>query len=120
MKDTSLIELPTSTTLASRIFVRADLRGHRAVLLRSPDDFAGAGLERIEVEARANDEVAGLAFADRFDFTASGATSVFEFDFVDPTRDAFELRIRRLFRNGMVAQQDWTRFDVDAVTVPAT
>jgi len=45
---------------------------------------------------------------------------VFEFDFVDPARDAYELRIRRLFRNGLSAQRDWTRFDADAVTIAAT
>jgi hypothetical protein len=120
MNDTSLIELPPSTTLSNRIFVRADLRGHRAVLLRPPANFAAAGLERIQIEARARDEAAGLSFEDQFEFTAPGATALFEFDFVDPARDAFELRVRRLFRNGLSAQQDWTRFDSDVVTIPAT
>ncbi|MGH3915435.1 MAG: hypothetical protein ACRDTC_18810, partial [Pseudonocardiaceae bacterium] len=120
MKDTTLFEGPWSTTLVSRIFVRADLRGHRSVLLRSPADFAAAGLERIEVQARASDEAAALFVEDRFDFTAAGATAVFEFDFVDPVRDAYELRIRRVFRNGLSAQRDWTRFDADTVAIPAT
>ncbi|MFT3801359.1 MAG: hypothetical protein QM766_09095 [Burkholderiaceae bacterium] len=116
MKDTTLFEGPWSTTLGKRIFVRSDLRGHRAVVLRAPDDFVAVKLERITVEARSKDELAGLAFADRFDFTGPGSTATFEFDFVDPAADAYELKIRRLFRNGMSSDADWQRFDTDEVT----
>lgn len=119
MKDSTLFEGPWSTTLASRIFVRADLKGHRAVTLRSAADFDAKGLERITVEARAKDELAGLSFADRFDFTAAGSTAIFEFDFIDPANDAYELRIKRLFRNGLSAEQDFQRFDADELTIPA-
>lgn len=119
MKDSTLFEGPWSTTLASRIFVRADLKGHRAVTLRSPADFDTKGLERITVEAHAKDELAGLSFADRFDFTAPGSTATFEFDFVDPANDAYELRIKRLFKNGLSAEQDFQRFDADELTIPA-
>jgi hypothetical protein len=118
MKDTSLFELPPSTTLSNRIFVRADLRGHRAVLVRPPATFVQAGLERVRVEARAADEAAGLSFADQFDFTGPRGSALFEFDFVDPVRDAYELRMHWLFRSGMSVQGDWTRFDTDIVTIP--
>ncbi|MCT9934392.1 hypothetical protein N5079_29725 [Planotetraspora sp. A-T 1434] len=117
MKDGTVFEGPWSTTLASRVFVRADLRGHRAVTLRSPADFAAKGLERIHVDARAKDEVAGLSFEDAVDFTAADATAVFEFDFA--AADAYELRVRRFFRNGLTAEQDWRRFDQDNVTIAA-
>ncbi|MGA4844263.1 hypothetical protein [Streptomyces sp. G45] len=120
MRDSTVFEGPWSTTLRPRVFVRADLRGHRAVTLRSPGDFAAKGLERIRVEARAQDPVAGLSFADAFDFTGPGSTGVFEFDFVDPARDSYDLKVRRFFRNGLSEEQDWSRFDDDAVTVPAT
>lgn len=120
MRDSRLIECPWSTTLADRIFVRADLKGHRAVVLRSPADFAAKDLRVIRVEARASDELAGLTFADQFELTGPDQTGVFEFDFVDPARDAYELRIRRTFRNGLSAQQDWAPFDSDALTVPTT
>jgi hypothetical protein len=120
MKDSTLFEGPWSTTLSSRIFVRADLKGHRAVTLNAPANFTAVGLERVTVEARAKDEIAGLAFADRFDFTAPGSTATFEFDFVDPVSDAFELKVKLLFRNGMSAEQDWQRFDRDEVTIVAT
>ena len=119
MKDSTLFEGPWSTTLANRIFVRADLKGHRAVTLRAPANFAAQGLERITIEARAKDELAGLSFADRFDFLAPGASGTFEFDFVDPVNDAFELKVKWLFKNGMSAQQDWQRFDRDDVTIAA-
>ena len=119
MKDSTLFEGPWSTTLASRIFVRTDVKGHRAVTLRSPADFAQQGLERITIEARAKDELAGLEFSDRFDFLGPGATATFEFDFVDPVRDAYELRVKWLFKNGLSAQQDWQRFDRDEVTIAA-
>jgi hypothetical protein len=117
MKDSTLFEGPWSTTLSNRIFVRPDLRGHRAVTLRAPADFEAKGLERITVEARSKDEIAGLSFEDRFDLTAAGATAVFEFDFVDPASDAYELKIKRLFRNGLSSEQDFQRFDVDEVTI---
>ncbi len=115
MKDTTLFEGPWSTTLGKRIFVRSDLRGHRAVVLRAPGDFVARKLERITVEARAKDELAGLAFADRFEFTDAGSTATFEFDFVDPAADAYELKVKRLFRNGMSSETDWQRFDTDDV-----
>ncbi|MFF3940458.1 hypothetical protein [Streptomyces phaeofaciens] len=120
MRDATVFEGPWSTTLRPRIIVRADLRGHRSVTLRSPADFAAEGLERIQVQARAQDPLAGLSFADAFDFTAAGMSGVFEFDFADPARDSYELRIRRFFRNGLSDDQDWRRFDDDLVTVPAT
>ncbi len=118
-KDSTLFEGPWSTTLAGRIFVRADLKGHRAVTLRSPADFDDLALERITVEVRSRDDIAGLAFADRFDFAAPGSTATFEFDFVDPAADAYELKVKRLFRNGLSAEQDWQRFDQDELTIAA-
>jgi hypothetical protein len=120
MKDSTVFEGPWSTTLSSRIFVRSDLKGHRAVTLRSPADFNAKGLERITIEARSKDEIAGLSFADRFDFAAPGSTATFEFDFVDPANDAYELKVKRLFRNGLSAEQDWQHFDRDDITIAAT
>jgi hypothetical protein len=120
MKDSTLFEGPWSTTLADRIFVRPDLKGHRAVTLRAPADFNAKGLERVTVEARSKDDLAGLSFADRFDFAAAGSTATFEFDFVDSTHDAYELKVKRLFRNGLSGEQDWQRFDQDDVTIAAT
>jgi hypothetical protein len=96
------------------------LKGHRAVTLRAPADFSAKGLERITIEARSKDEIAGLSFADRFDFAAPGSTATFEFDFVDPVNDAYELKVKRLFRNGLSAEQDWQRFDQDDITIAAT
>jgi hypothetical protein len=120
MKDSTLFEGPWSTTLSNRIFVRPDLKGHRAVTLHAPADFNTKGLERITIEARSKDEIAGLSFADRFDFAAPGSTATFEFDFVDPVNDAYELKVKRLFRNGLSAEQDWQRFDQDDITIAAT
>ncbi|WP_158895891.1 hypothetical protein [Amycolatopsis anabasis] len=118
--DTTLFEGPWSSTLAKRIFVRDDLRGHRAVKLHAPADFETEGLRFIRIEARANDELAGISVEDRFDFTAPGSSHTFEFDFVDPSKDAYELRVFRAYRNGMSVQEEWTRFDVDTLTIPAT
>jgi len=120
MKDSTVFEGPWSTTLSNRIFVRPDLKGHRAVTLRAPADFNVKGLERITIQARSNDQIAGLSFADRFDFAAPGSTATFEFDFVDPASDAYELNVKRLFKNGLSSEQDWQRFDQDDVTVAAT
>ena len=119
MKDSTVFEGPWSTTLSSRVFVRADLKGHRAVTLRAPEDFTARGLESITIQARSKDEIAGLSFADRFDFRAPGASATFEFDFVDAASDAYELNVKRLFKNGLSAEQDWQRFDQDDVTIAA-
>ncbi|GAA4036371.1 hypothetical protein GCM10022247_72640 [Allokutzneria multivorans] len=118
-KDSSLFEGPWSSTLGNRLFVREDLRGHRAVVLRAPADFDAKGLKFLRVEARARDELAGLSFEDQVEFTGPTGNHVFEFDFVDPMKDAYELRIFRMYRDGMSSQQEWTRYDVDALTVGA-
>lgn len=119
MRDASLLEGPWSTTLARRIFVRPDLRGHRAVRLQAPADFAARRLERLTVEARAHDALAGLSFGDRFEFDGPDDSAVFEFDFVDPAADGYEIRVRRLYRNGLSAEQDWSPQDADDLTIAA-
>ncbi|MEX5710279.1 hypothetical protein AB1484_18710 [Parafrankia sp. FMc6] len=120
MLDSTVRQGPWSTTQEQRILVGSDPRGHRCVTLSSPTDFAAQGLERIRIDARATDETADLSTEDRFEFTAPGATAVFEFDFRNPTADAFDLKIGRLFLNGMSSETDWSRFDQDSVTVAAT
>ncbi|SEG86478.1 hypothetical protein SAMN04489712_11993 [Thermomonospora echinospora] len=117
MRDTTIIEGPQSSTLGRRIIVQTRIRGHRSATLRAPADFAGPGLARVRVQARAADPLAGLSFAEDFEFTAPGASGVFEFDFADPAADAFELRVQRFFTNGLTSVRDWRPFDADVVTV---
>ena len=99
--------------------MRPDLKGHRAVTLRGPADFAARDWSGSRSRHARATKPPGLSFADRFDLTAAGASGTFEFDFVDPAKHTFELRIKRVFRNGLSAQTDWQRFDQDDVTIAA-
>ncbi len=56
-------------------------------------------------------------FSDTFEFTAPDASTVFEFEFVDPAANGFELKIRRTLVNGMDSVKDWHPHDADQVVV---
>ncbi len=110
-------EVPRSFTTAPRILIRPDMRGHRIVAVSAPADFASAKIERVEVELRYIDQANGIDVADRFIFDMPGATRPFEFDYVDPARDAFEWRAKYVFSNGMTQDINWTQADGDTLTV---
>jgi hypothetical protein len=42
---------------------------------------------------------------------------MFEFDYVDPARDAFEWRAKYLFENGMTQDSNWEEAEGDTLTV---
>ncbi|WP_327090724.1 hypothetical protein OIE66_08895 [Nonomuraea sp. NBC_01738] len=113
LRSSAVVKGPRSTTLGTEIFVST--RGQRSVTVQAPADFTG--LKRVEVSARSGDPVAGLSFEDAFTFSAPGASGVFEFEFADPARDGYELRVRRVFGNGLSSVRDWRPFDADAVIV---
>lgn len=109
-------EVPQSFTNAPRILIRPEMQGHRIVSI-APPDMARAKLDRIEVELRYIDETNGIKVEDRAVFDGAGPPRMFEFDYVDPAREAFEWRAKYVFENGMTQESQWAEADGDTLTV---
>jgi hypothetical protein len=120
MVDGSQRVIPASRTIASRLFVRPDMKGHKVVRVApNPIEFGGRRLARLEVECRYVDDAAGLSFADLFAFTAhTDAPGAFELDYVDPARDAIEYRVTYTYTNGLSRATDWTELRGDDLHIP--
>lgn len=110
-------EVPRSFTTAQRILIRPDMRGHRIVSVAAPADFVRAKLERVDVDLRYQDVANGITVADRAVFSTPNGTKWFEFDYVDPSLDAFEWRAKYVFENGMTQDSDWVEAEGDTLTV---
>lgn len=102
-----MVEVPESVTVDRRIIVRPDMRGHRIVEVRPPEDFDGHSLKRVTADLRFEDFESGLSFADTFVFESPEARSYFEYDYVADARDRYELRVTYLFDNGLERTTDW-------------
>lgn len=111
-------EVPQSFTIAPRILIRPDMRGHRIVRIAAPADLARAKVERIEVELRYADPNNQIEIADRATFEVAGAVKTFEFDYIDPARAAFEWRAKYVFENGMTRSGQWAEADGELLTIP--
>lgn len=111
--DGSVVEVPPSVTASRRITVRADMKGHRLIRVRSaPDaDFAGAKVRELTVELRYADTANGIDVADRVQFHAAGESDAFEFDYVDTARTGFEYRVTTTFTNNLSRTRDWAPSD---------
>ncbi|WP_423603680.1 hypothetical protein [Sphingomonas sp. MS122] len=109
-------EVPQSFTNAPRILIRPDMRGHRIVSV-APPDMVRAKLDRVEVELRYVDEANGITVEDRAVFDGAARPKTFEFDYVDPAREAFEWRAKYVFENGMTQESQWAEADGDTLTV---
>jgi hypothetical protein len=117
-KDGRLVQVPRSFTLAPRIFLRPDMRGHRIVSLRTERvDFASRGVKQIKVATRYEDPEHGLSIADEATFTDASESAAFEFDYVDAQKAAYEVKVTQLFANGMVKAGEWARSDEDELVV---
>jgi hypothetical protein len=120
-KDGRLVEIPRSVTLERRIIVRADMKGHRIVLVRpEAGDFTARGLAQVSAELRYEDREAGLSYADLFRFKSEHDRAHFEFDYVDDERANYERRITYLLTNGLVRSTDWEPADADELVLPVT
>jgi len=109
-------EVPQSFTTAPRIMIRPDMRGHRIVSI-APPDLVRAKLDRVEVELRYVDDANGIKVEDRAVFDRGAGPKSFEFDYVDPVREAFEWRAKYVFENGMTQESQWVEADGGALTV---
>lgn len=116
-KGGTVMEVPESFTEASRILVRTDMKGHRIIGVLPPIDFAKPKLERVEVDLAYKDPDAGIDVADRATFEGPGARKLFEFDYVDAARNAYQWRAKYLFSNGMTQETDWKEAEEDELLV---
>ncbi|MCO6419643.1 hypothetical protein JYK14_26255 [Siccirubricoccus sp. KC 17139] len=119
LKGGAVLEVPRSATEAPRILVSPDMRGHRIVAVRPPQDFARAKLQRVDVELRFADAANGLLVEDKASFAAPGGRKAFEFNYVDPARSFYEWRALYVFGNGMTRRQDWQTAEADELEIAA-
>jgi hypothetical protein len=106
--DNREIKVPVSETQSDQILLRLDMKGHRMVEVVAPtQDFAAAGVQRIEAELLYEDTENGLSFADRFIFEAPGASRFFEYDYADPNRATYRLKTVEVLANGLKRKRDY-------------
>jgi hypothetical protein len=113
MKGGTVLEVPKSYTEAPRILIRPDMKGRRIVSVRPPKDFKNDKLEKVNVELRYSDDMAGISAGDRMVFEAAGTRKKFEYEYVDPSQDRYQWRASFLFENGMTSSTDWQDADSD-------
>jgi hypothetical protein len=118
-KDGRVNEIPRSYTLEPRINVRADMKGHRMVIMRpAPVDFAQKKLKEVRVETRYEDSGGGLSAADVFAFKSADQREYFEFDYVDDQKSAYEYKVTYRYTNGLSKSVDWTRANAEELVIP--
>lgn len=115
--DGSVREVPRSTTVERRLFLRPDMQGRRTVRFHLADgDPAAAGLRRVEVEVRHGDD--GERIEQAFTLDARGSEAAFTYAFVEAGEDAYEYRLTYHLANGMTHASPWRSERVEALTVP--
>jgi hypothetical protein len=112
--------IPASVTRENRVFLRADMLGHRVIRVR-PDPAIPLGSRVREVTASLSYEDAGggLSYNDEFRFSDPADERFFEFDFVDEFKTAYRYRSRFQFSNGMARQSDWSDASDGELLIPA-
>ncbi len=101
--------IPPSVTRENRVFLRADMIGHRVVRVRpDPTIPFGGRIREVAAALSYEDPEGGLSYNDEFRFTDPNDERYFEFDFVDEFRTSYRHRARFQFSNGMVRQTEWS------------
>lgn len=107
LSDNRLIEVPPSETVGDKIFVRADMAGHRIVTVRpEPVQFGDRNIARLEVKLNYEDPDAGLRFADSFTFTSPDDKDLFEYDYADTQKQAYSCIVKTVYTNGLSRETD--------------
>jgi hypothetical protein len=107
LTDNRLIEVPPSETMGDKIFVRADMAGHRIISVQPESvDFVARNVARMEASLLYEDSDAELHFADIFTFTAATDRANFEYDYADIQKKAYFCKVKTIFTNGMSKEAD--------------
>lgn len=119
LKDNRMIAVPPSMTSASTLIVRADMTGHRIVVVQPAEaDFAGRGISRLEAAPSYVDSEAGLSFEDRFTFNSEKIVEFFEYDYVAAERSSYTCKVTIVYANGLVQERDLGRLNGDKLVLP--
>lgn len=107
LMDNRQIDVPLSETQESNILLRIDMKGHRVIEVRAPDeDFAAKGVSKIEAELSYEDIEFGISLRDKFTFDAPGQSRFFEFDYARADASAYRVTVTEFFTNGMSQTRD--------------
>lgn len=107
LSDNSLVELPTSQTLANQIILRADLKGHRIIIVQPENvDFIDRNVDRIKVDLLYSDADNGLSFASSFTFKSKTEKGFFEFDYVNAQNNEYTFQLTTVFKDGFSFTRD--------------
>ncbi|WP_243074477.1 hypothetical protein [Microbacterium sp. SS28] len=113
--DGIVIDIPESTTEQDRIFVSAQMRGHRTVAVTTDGvDLAGAGIRQATVETLYERTALGLRFADSVTLTPDKRSASVEYDFAegDP---ALSYRVIHTLENGLTRETPWNTTTGDVI-----
>lgn len=103
----AITRIPDSRTLENTIVVTPFMRGHRLIEIdANTSNFASKGVTKIELELSYNDTDAGLSFANKIKLTKTKGSAVFEFDYADENKRAYQVTQKNFFDNGMVQKID--------------
>jgi len=102
-------QVPRSYTMDSRILVRPDMKAHRIVTVKADPtvDFVARKIKEFDVQLKYEDPQASLSYSSSATLTSAAAQAVFEFDYVDAAKSAYQYQTTTLLKNGMSKTSDW-------------
>ncbi len=113
------VKVPRSYTADRRLIVRADMRGHRIISIApAAGSFAKTHVSSLIMDIRYVDGSDGLSFSDNFTFKSPEDNAIFEFDYVDETKNHYEYKVTTNYDNGLSRDGDWMTDATDTLLVP--
>lgn len=113
--DGIVIGIPESTTVQDRIFVSAQMRGHRSVTVTTDGvDMTANGIREATIETLYDRPALGLRFADSVTLTPEKQRTTVEYDFAegDP---ALAYRVIHTLENGLTRETPWNTTTSDVI-----
>ena len=113
--DGIVIDIPESTTEQDRIFVSAQMRGHRTVEVTTDGvDLVGSGIRQATVETLYERTALGLRFADSVTLTPEKRSGSVEYDFAEGDT-TLSYRVIHTLENGLKRETPWTTTTGDVI-----
>lgn len=109
--DGRILEIPTCQTLADRIFLTPQMRGHKVVTIDpSGIPFAAKKIREAKLLLKYEETDAGLSFNDAYSFgSAEDRIRYFEYDFADGQNAAFMHQLTMHHENGLKRSTEWIK-----------
>ncbi|WP_452223649.1 hypothetical protein [Lacinutrix chionoecetis] len=117
--DGRILEVPTCQTLADRVFITPQMRGHKIVAVHPSEiPFSSKKIKDVKVQIKFENEAAGLSFNDSFKFISNAdRVRYFEYDFVSETDAAYSYQLSVQHDNGMNRKIPWTTSNDEALVL---